>query len=163
MSSLNIRKFKPQDAKAVKALVTSIMAKEFPNDSHAYPSDDLEDIPVHYGNIGEAFFVAEDDKGRIIGTIAVKRDDERHALMRRFFVSPEYRGKNIGRELLKYVVHFCKEVGYQEIMVKTTASMERAISVCRAHGFTEKARIDFGGMQLYKLALFLRENSPLAA
>src|SRR3989338_4466623 len=114
MAHPNIRKFRLQDNAAVKSLINSIMNKEFPRDALAYPPDDLDDIHSHYGNIGEAFFVAEDDKGSIIGTIAVKRDDERHALLRRFFVSPEYRGKNVGKALLEHLIDFCKEVGYQE-------------------------------------------------
>lgn len=163
MAHSNIRKFRLQDNAAVKLLVTSIMNKEFPHDALTYPSDDLDDIPGHYGNIGEAFFVAEDDKGNIIGTIAVKRDDERRALLRRFFVSPEYRGKNVGKALLEHLIGFCREVGYQEIIVKTTTRMERAIKICRDYGFSEKARVGLGATELCKLALFLRENSPLAS
>ncbi len=163
MAHPNIRKFRLQDNADVKLLVTSIMNKEFPADALAYPPDDLDDIPGHYGNIGEAFFVAENDKGAIVGTIAVKRDDERHALLRRFFVSPEYRGKNVGKALLEHLIIFCREVGYQEIVVKTTTRMERAIKVCRDYGFAEKARINLGATELCKLALFIRENSPLAS
>ncbi|MBI4430885.1 MAG: GNAT family N-acetyltransferase [Candidatus Omnitrophica bacterium] len=163
MASPNIRKFRPQDAAEIRSLISSIMEREFPGDAEAYPTDDLEDISRHYGHIGEAFFVAENDNGHIVGTIAIKRDDERHALLRRFFVLPEYRGKSVGKKLLQHLIDFCREVGYQEIVVKTTTNMKRAIKVCRDHGFAEKARVDLGGIKLCKLALFLRENSPLAA
>lgn len=157
----SIRKFRTGDAEQVRSLITGIMEKEFRQDMSAYPSSDLDDISVSYGNIGEVFFVAEDD-GKIVGTVAVKRDDERHALLRRFFVAPEYRGQKLGKKLLHHLIDYCRDVGYQEIMVKTTTHMLRAIKLFQKSGFTEKAQIDLGGIKLCKLELFLKENSPMA-
>lgn len=156
-----IRKFHPEDASRVKKLIADIMGAEFPEDAAHYPQDDLDDIPKHYDHIGEAFFVAHNGRHEIVGTIGIKRDDERRALIRRFFVAPSYRGKKLGRALLDHCIDFCRQVGYQEIMVKTTTRMKRAIDVCHAAGFVERGHVDMGGVQLCRLTLFLKENSPL--
>ncbi|MBN1493957.1 MAG: GNAT family N-acetyltransferase [Candidatus Omnitrophica bacterium] len=156
-----IRKFTTDDTEQVRSLIASVMANEFPEQAKSYPLTDLDDIVKTYCNIGEAFFVGcfGDE---IIGTVAVKKEDERSALIRRIFVKPEFRNRRYGLRLLEEAINFCSVVGYQEIIFKTTSNMEKAIQLCLKKGFVEKARVDIGGIELLKFALFLKQNSPLA-
>jgi GNAT superfamily N-acetyltransferase len=156
-----IRKFVTEDAEQVRSLISSIMTTEFPEQQKNYPLTDIEDIGKAYGNIGEAFFVGLFGE-EIIGTVGVKQEDERTALVRRIFVKPEYRSRRYGVRLLEEAINFCKVVGYQEIIFKTTSNMEKAIQLCLKKGFVEKARVDIGDIELFKFALFLKQNSPLA-
>ncbi|MBI3313355.1 MAG: GNAT family N-acetyltransferase, partial [Candidatus Omnitrophica bacterium] len=117
---ISIRRFEAKDEKMVKELVNGIMNQEFRDSSSAYPTDDLNSIVQTYGGIGEAFFVAVDGH-KIVGTVAVKKEDDRVALMRRLFVDAAYRNQQIGMNLIDRVFQFCKEVGYQEIIFKTTS------------------------------------------
>ncbi|MFC1809444.1 GNAT family N-acetyltransferase [Candidatus Omnitrophota bacterium] len=156
-----IRKFNPDDADQIRELIRSIMVNEFPEQQKNYPLNDLEDINDTYGNIGETFFVALFGE-EIIGTVAVKKEDERSALLRRIFLKPEYRNRRYGVRLLEEAINFCSVVGYQEIIFKTTSNMDRAIQLCLKKGFVEKARVDVGGIELLKFAFFLKQNSPLA-
>ena len=149
-----------QEAEA-KALISSIMQREFPGASQSYPADDLDAIRESYCSVGEAFFVALSDDDRVIGTAAVKRDDERTALLRRIFVDPNHRKQRLGYQLITRAIDFCKEVGYQEITFRTTTDMAAANKLCTDNGFQEKARIPVGETALIKYALFLKENSPL--
>ena len=158
---VEIRKIQKGEEKAAKDLVESIMQQEFPGARQTYPADDLNSIPDHYGSLGEAFFVAV-DSGQIIGTVAVKRDDERSALLRRIFVDPKHRGKRIGYQLMQKAIQFCTEVGYQEVVFRTTEDMKAAGKLCTDNGFEEKARIPVAGNALIKFSLFLKENSPLS-
>ncbi len=155
-----IRKFCVDDAEQVKGLISSIMSIEFPEQAKNYPLDDLDDIVKTYCNVGEGFFVAVFGD-EIIGTVAVKQEDERTALIRRIFLKPEYRGRRYGERMLEEAVNFCGVVGYQEIVFKTTSNMDKAIKLCLKKGFVEKARVDIGGIELFKFALFLKQNSPL--
>ena len=94
-----------QEAEA-KDLINSIMQREFPDAGQSYPADDLDAIRENYCSVGEAFFVALSDDGRVIGTAAVKRDDERTALLRRIFVDPAHRKQ---RYLVGGLRHFRQE------------------------------------------------------
>lgn len=161
-ASIEVRKIERGDYPAVQGLITDIMHSEFPADTSVFPSDDLGSIGHAYGSLGEAFFVAASGK-RIVGTIGVKREDERRALLRRIFVASSHRRQRIGTQLLARAIQFCRDVGYQEIVIRTTTQMASAIDLCTKNGFIEKARLPIGpGHELVKFTLFLKENSPLA-
>src|SRR3990167_1473161 len=94
-----VARFKPEHQPQVKALISRIMDQEFGDAVGAYPTDDLIQPEASYGALGEAFFVALDG-GIVIGTAAIKKEDARVALLRRLFVSPDFRGKKIGTKLI---------------------------------------------------------------
>ncbi len=158
---LTIRKCQSGDVQAVRELVISVLNQEFPKEAQAYPTKDLNDILASYGKLGEAFFVAAMD-GRVVGTVGVKREDERVALLRRLFVAPDCRRKKVGVQLLDRAIEFCREVGYDEIVIKTTSTMDRAVHLCERKGFVPRARLNLGSQELLKLALFLKEKPLLS-
>ena len=112
--------------------------------------------------MGEAFFIAQED-GRVVGTVGIKREDKRAAFLRRLFVLPAYRHKRIGSALIDRAVQFCREVGYDEVVFKTTSTMQRAIELCKRKGFIQRARLDLGSIQLFKFALFLKNMAGIKA
>lgn len=154
---MEVRKINKEEHQAALELITDVMKSEFPSDSGVYPLSDVSDISQAYGHIGEAFFVMV-DKQKIIGTVAVKREDERTAFLRRIFVHKGYRGKKYGKKLLERAIGFCSEVGYQEIIFKTTSTMKSAIGLCVKQGFVERAKIDLGDIELLKFTLLLKDN-----
>jgi len=159
---MEIRKIKKEEYQEAQELIADIMKNEFSEDLSAYPLQDIDDIGASYGNLGEGFFIVILDDA-VAGTVGIKREDERTALLRRLFVKPEYRRKKIGSQLLDRAIDFCREVGYQEIIFKTTSRMQGAIRLCQSKGFAEKAKLDLGSLELLKFTLFLKENSPLAS
>ncbi len=159
---IEIRKIRKGEEKPAKELIESVMGGEFPGATQSYPADDLNSLHDHYGGLGEAFFVAVDND-KVVGTVAVKKDDERNALLRRIMVNPNYRKQRIGYKLMQKAIQFCLEVGYQEIVFRATEDMKAAGKLCQDNGFQEKARIPVGGNALVMYKLFLKENSPLAS
>jgi len=134
------------------------MDREFHDAKHAYPTEDVECIEKAYGGIGEAFFVAvENQSHKIVGTVAIKKEDGRVALLRRLFVAPTHRNLKIGKRLIDRALEFCREVGYEEVVFKTTSRMSGAIELCRKNGFAQRAHIVLGPVELIKLSLSLRE------
>ena len=160
-SEIEIRKFQKQDAQEVKRLIEGIMHAEFADVLGAFPANDLENLSDYYGKAGEAFFVALSGS-KIVGSIGVKKEDDRAALIRRIFVFPDFRGRQIGRHLLEKAISFCKEVGYQEVIFKSTSKMKDAIKLFEDNGFHEKVHLKLGNTDLYKLTYFIRENSPFS-
>ncbi|MBI4357870.1 MAG: GNAT family N-acetyltransferase [Candidatus Omnitrophica bacterium] len=158
---VTIRKCHPGDQKAIQDLIVRIMNHEFQKERLSFPIEDLDDVCSSYGKLGEAFFVAQED-GRIVGTIGVKQEDERTALMRRLFVDSTYRRKGIGGQLIERAVEFCREVGYDELTFKTTSTMDHAVRMCEKKGFVAKAKLGVGPIYLLKFALFLKEEPILS-
>ena len=154
---ITIRRFTPGDEQHVQDLIVTIMNSEFKTESAAYPVDDIRNIPTAYGKIGEGFFVAEDNS-RIIGTVAVKKEDDRVALMRRLFVAPQYRNQKIGAKLIDRALHFCQEMGYDEVVFKATSNMSKAVEICKKKGFVARAKLQLGSVELCKLVISLRNG-----
>ena len=155
---ITIRRFKSIDQQAVKGLVVGIMNAEFSDAKAAYPTQDIDEIQKTYGGLGEAFFVAQDGEHKIIGTVAIKKEDERVALLRRLFVAPTHRNQQLGIKLIDHALEFCYEVGYNEIIFKTTSQMRRAIDVCQKRGFIPRAKVQLGSIELCKYSLSLRNG-----
>lgn len=153
-----IRRYQPGEEEEISSLVNSIMEQEFGSDQAAYPTGDIEKLEDNYGALGEAFFVAV-DKDKIVGTVAIKKEDDRLALLRRLFVAPTHRRRKIGDELLDRALQFCNEVGYSEIVFKTTSRMTKAIELCKKKGFIQRAKVQLGPVELLKYSLSLRGNS----
>lgn len=159
---IQIRRFDEKDQKAVKGLITKIMTEEFHQEASIYPTEDLEDIQGSYGGLGEAFFVATEG-AQVIGTAAIKKEDDRIALLRRLFVAPPFRNRRIGLELIDRALQFCEEVGYQEIIFKTTSQMKGAIEICQRRGFVPRAKLGMGAVELLKFSLSLRDGKKARA
>lgn len=151
---IKVSRFKTEHQEDVVSLINRIMGEEFGDALSAYPTDDLKSIEKSYGALGEAFFVALDNK-RVVGTAAIKKEDDRVAFLRRLFVSPDFRGQKIGSKLLEAALAFCKDVGYEEVVFKTTSRMTGAITVCQKSGFIPRARLNLGSTELMKFSLSL--------
>jgi hypothetical protein len=55
-------------------------------------------------------------------------------------------------------LEFCREVGYEEVVFKTTSKMSGAIDLCLKNGFAQRAHLVLGPIELIKLSLSLRED-----
>ena len=156
-SSISIRRFNSGEEAEILRLINDIMSSEFGNDSSAYPTQDLEELTQSYGELGEGFFVALDGD-KIIGTVGIKKEDERIALLRRLFVSSPYRRRKIGLELIEHALKFCHEVGYNEVIFKTTSTMTSAIELCKSRGFVQRAKLELGPIELLKFSISIRNG-----
>lgn len=154
MEHVKIRHLKLDDIPAVKRLISEIMNGEFAEEKAAFSLEDLDSLMDSYSRLGEAFFVATDGK-KVVGTIGVKREDDRVALIRRIFVAPEYRKRQIGHRLLSRAIEFCQEVGYQDLIFKTTSRMSGAIELFKRRGFKSRAKVPLGKLELLKFSLSL--------
>ncbi len=156
-SQIKIRRYNPGEEHEISQLINGIMGQEFGDAKSAYPTEDIENLNTHYGALGEAFFVALDGD-KIVGTVAIKKEDDRIALLRRLFVDTTYRRRQIGVELIDYALKFCHEVGYHEVVFRTTSRMEGAIKLCQKRGFVQRAKLNLGAVELMKFSLSVRNG-----
>ena len=152
---ITIHRCLENDESSARDLVLGIMNHEFPKLRDSFPTEDLNHIQSSYGSAGEAFFVAVNG-AKVVGTIGVKHEDKRTALLRRLFVDDQYRRRQIGSQLVEHAIKFCRQNGYHEIIFKTTSSMDLAIKLCEKKGFVPKTRLNLGAVQLLKFSLFLK-------
>lgn len=159
MSQLTIRRFSAQDQASVVNLISSIMNSEFQEDRQAYPLEDLRDIASTYGGVGEAFFVAVNGSHDVIGTVGIKQEDGRVALLRRLFVAESFRKQKLGKNLINEAMKFCDSVGYDEVIFKTTSRMKAASLMCQKCGFVQRAKVQLGAIELIKFSYLLSSGN----
>lgn len=147
-----IRKFQEQDGPCVKKLVDSILFKEFPLSRKAYQIDDLDSISKAYNGPRDVFYVIDEDN-KILGTVGVKEDTKRSALLRRMYVHPNCRGKGYGSLLIDTAINFCKKNGYCQVIFRSTNQMQDAIKLCLKKGFSEEERLNLGDIEIIKFSL----------
>jgi GNAT superfamily N-acetyltransferase len=106
----------------------------------------------------ERIWIAELD-GCVIGCIAIVAVSAQTAQLRWFLLEPEFRGIGLGRNLLQEAVAFCRNSGYQSIMLWTVAFLSAAAHLYREAGFKkveEMPGVRWGAVvveERYELAL----------
>jgi len=134
-----IRRFRPSDQLAARALVEAALGEHFGHlDREANP--DLVSIQSSYENGVHAFFVAEHD-GEIVGTTAVLVEVERCRLAR-VAVAREHRRTGVATALLSKAVEFARERGVPELVVHTQPEWSDALAFYQSHGFELFGRDD---------------------
>ncbi|MDD5504549.1 MAG: GNAT family N-acetyltransferase [Candidatus Omnitrophica bacterium] len=148
---MHIRSYQAPDSPDIKTLISSVMKKEYPGDEKAYEYGDLENIAHAYGNLKEKFLVMEEG-GQIIGTVGIKQDSETTALLRRLFVHPSHRGRNIGLMLVDTALDFCKMNKYKLVVFRATAGMASAIKLLtKKKNFVESERLMLNDIEIVML------------
>lgn len=94
----------------------------------------------------EAFFVAEDETGRVIGYQSLDRWSALFASMNHVaqlgtFLLPEARGRGAARALAERSLAFAREAGYEKIVIQVRGSNLRAQAFYRSLGFAECGRL----------------------
>ena len=95
-------------------------------------------------------------ENEIIGTITLDEKTAFRAEIRRFFISPSYRGKGYGKQLFQNCLNQAKENNYTELYLDVSAIQKRALEFYKSRGFTHTGFTDYGS---YILELSL-QNKP---
>ncbi|KAI3543300.1 hypothetical protein CSPX01_06296 [Colletotrichum filicis] len=113
-------------------------------------AEELKDLPGKYSPPSGALLLAVDSTSRnILGCIAMRplhlesrylldrRPDARYCEVKRLFVYPEARGKQVARLLVCEVLRRAEEQGYDEALLDTMTKMQAAIGLYASEGFKE--------------------------
>ncbi len=94
----------------------------------------LEDLKKTFGGLGEAFFLAK-EKGKVVASAGLKKLTDQEALIKRFYVAKDFRGKGLAGLMLEKIKDFAKEKNYKIVFVDIFQSNERAKKFFQKQGF----------------------------
>ncbi|HNP22241.1 MAG TPA: GNAT family N-acetyltransferase [Panacibacter sp.] len=97
---------------------------------------ELASLSQQYGKPTGALVLAYFD-GVAIGCAGVRRMDDETAELKRMYVQPGFRGYKAGEQLLAMAIDLAKATGYKRLRLDTIPSMQPAIKLYHAYGFTE--------------------------
>lgn len=118
--------------------------------------EELKTLPGNYappeGSLLLGFY-----EGKLAGCVGLRKFKEEICEMKRLYVRPKYRRKNIGRILSKAIINKAYEIGYKFMRLDTLPFMKEAISLYLSLGFKEIKPYcynPFEGAKFFELELF---------
>jgi ribosomal protein S18 acetylase RimI-like enzyme len=99
---------------------------------------ELATLPYEYDPI----LIAWDDDAPA-GCVALRRIDATTCEMKRLYVRPSFRGKDIGRALAIAIITEAKERGFERMRLDTLPSMQSAMALYESLGFRDIAPYRF--------------------
>ena len=148
----------------VRAFVTgdkqglvSFLGSAFTRLGHEFLPDskdsDIRDIEAAYLGGRGAFFVVVAADSEIRGCVGVRRLSDRVAELKRLYLSEEYRGQGLGRELCTVAIEESKRLGYAALRLDTTRRAIAALQLFQKLGLREIPRYnddEFAGIFMEK-------------
>lgn len=125
----------PGDRDAVTAMIVAIQQGEFALPITADDQPDLADVDAAYRAGGGEFWVAHDDDGAVVGTIAALVFDDDAFAIRKMFVDASQRGSGLAGRLMTTVLTWAQRQGCRVAMLGTTSVMHGAQRFYAKHGF----------------------------
>ena len=96
--------------------------------------DELKDIEKKYSlPYGRLYLAADEEK--IAGCVGLTKNNEIYCEIKRLYVRPEFRGRQISRRLIEKVINDARDIGYKDIRLDTFPFMQEAISLYKKYGF----------------------------
>jgi ribosomal protein S18 acetylase RimI-like enzyme len=97
---------------------------------------ELAEITKEYNTpVGALLLAFDNDKA--IACAGVRKIDATTAELKRMFVDPNYRGLQLGQQILQQALDAAKQLGYKYIRLDTVPQMHSAIKLYKTAGFYE--------------------------
>jgi ribosomal protein S18 acetylase RimI-like enzyme len=112
---------------------------------------ELETLETYY----ELMLVARIE-GNVAGCVALRRIDDDVCEMKRLYVRPPFRGRDLGRTLANAVIDEARRRGYERMRLDTLPTMRSAMALYESLGFRDIAPYRFNpieGTRFLELAL----------
>jgi putative acetyltransferase len=98
---------------------------------------ELRELPGEYAPPHGRLILCEVDD-RPAGCVALKKLEERICEMKRLYVRPEFRGRDLGLKLVTHLIAEARSAGYSSMRLDTVSGiMDHAIALYRSVGFRD--------------------------
>ena len=128
----------PDDRATVESLFREYVASLAEDISFQNVDDEVAALPGKYARPGGAVLIAW-DRDEAAGAIAYRMLEPGVAEMKRLYVRPAFRGRDIGRALAEALIEDARANGYRTMLLDTLASMQVARALYRDLGFVPVA------------------------
>jgi len=128
----------PDDRATVAALFGEYVFSLAEDISFQNVDDELATLPGKYARPGGVVLIAR-ERGEAAGAIAYRMVEPGVCEMKRLYVRPAFRGRDIGRELANELIEDARARGYRTMLLDTLASMSNARALYRDLGFVAVA------------------------
>ena len=115
---MDVVSYRDEYKQQVIDLILHIQNDEAKIDLPIEEQPDLLDIPRFYEKNGGRFWVAVNGDD-VIGTIAFMNYGNGNAVLKKFFVRSDWRGKRVGLALYQTVIRYLRDHGYRQAMLDT--------------------------------------------
>lgn len=134
MKKLTITKYTEEDLPYffdynIEWLETYFYVEEFDREVLSKPKKYILDKGGH-------IFFAKDNE-HVLGTVALMPYSPGIFELTKMAVSPKFRGKGAGQQLMQYCIDFAKENKYDKLILYSNRVLENAIHIYRKYGFVE--------------------------
>jgi GNAT superfamily N-acetyltransferase len=116
---------------------------------------ELASLPGPFAPPAGCLLIAKDD-GEPAGCIALRDRGEGTSELKRLYVQPGHRGKDLGRILVGAVIECARELGYRRIILDSHVSMTKAHEIYANAGFRVIPPPDDFPAALRDLAIFMQ-------
>jgi len=129
---MRIRKYKTSDKEEVMEMVSEILGGIFNGDPRKFKL--LKEFSVKNGYL--LYIVAEID-GKIVATMALKKEGDSNVRLKRMYVRKEYAGRGIAQKLLNKIIDFARSNGYKKMYLHIYPIMTNANRFLKKNGFVD--------------------------
>jgi ribosomal protein S18 acetylase RimI-like enzyme len=140
--------FGPGDIGSLIRLHGILYTREYGYDRtfEAYVAAGLADFVLGFDPSTDRLWLVE-RRGRIVASVAIVGRARATAQLRWYLVHPDFRGRGLGRRLLRAAVRFCKSRGRRRIYLWTASELDAARHLYTGAGFrrTRKRTHDIWG------------------
>lgn len=141
-NTYRIRRIRQEDDAALAAIIRkNLESCKLDIPGTAYFDPELDHLSRYYEERPDrrAYFVAEDEGGRIIGGVgsAEYSGFEKCAELQKLYLTDEAKGKGIGRRLLQMAESFAQKNGCERMYLETHSRLKAAIHLYESAGFLQ--------------------------
>ena len=96
--------------------------------------EEIEHLSAHYGPPRGAMLLAMDGDVAV-GCVGLRAHDETTGEIKRLYVAPGARGRDLGRSLASRIIEIGREHGFERLVLDTLPTMQAAQALYRSLGF----------------------------